>query len=265
MLDINFQGEVNGFNEDGSQSVGTMFLGNPAGFYTAFVRDGASGVITNLGALNPGQMAAAATDISEDGNTIAGYDYVGLTREAWVWTAADGIVSVNDRLSALGVTGVPSLYTAVAMSDDGSVVVGSGAPGIATGYIADLTGGDDAFVNIGGGALGIHGIPLLAGKGSLVGGTPAGLALTNARESTLTVAWVSFNPTPAAALGGTIHTLPFNSQFLFNTDATGSINLNTTWPVGLPPGVNAWFQFLIADSSSIHGIVPSNALRAITP
>ena len=79
------------------------------------------------------------------------------------------------------------------------------------------------------------------------------------------MAWVSFNPTPVTALGGTIHTLPYNNQFLFNTSAAGTITLNTTWPVGVPPGAGIWFQFLIADSTSIHGIVPSNALKATTP
>lgn len=39
----------------------------------------------------------------------------------------------------------------------------------------------------------------------------------------------------------------------------------TTWPAGIPSGTNAWFQFVVQDLSTIHGLTLSNGLRATTP
>ena len=79
------------------------------------------------------------------------------------------------------------------------------------------------------------------------------------------LAWLSFTSVPAPYFGGTVHATPFDAQFLFPADASGSFSAYTTWPDGVPPGTDAWFQFLVQDPSVIWGITLSNAVRATTP
>ncbi len=129
----------------------------------------------------------------------------------------------------------------------------------------DLVDVPTPWTDVGGETLGANGRPTLLGGGTLVGGTPASLALRNAPPGALMVAWVALAPTPAAFFGGVVHTLPFNSQFLFFADADGRFAVTTTWPAGIPTNTNAWFQFLVQDPSVIFGITLSNALRATTP
>jgi hypothetical protein len=62
-----------------------------------------------------------------------------------------------------------------------------------------------------------------------------------------------------------VHTFPFTSQVLFFADAGGRFQATTTWPLGIPPATDAWFQFLVEDPSVVFGITLSNGLRATTP
>ena len=54
--------------------------------------------------------------VSGNRKVIVGFDVQSLAREAWIWTAADGIVSMNDRLAAQGETGLPQLAVARAVT-----------------------------------------------------------------------------------------------------------------------------------------------------
>jgi len=265
VLDPNFGGEVNGLSNDGSVSVGTLYFAGDD-FFSAFMRT-ASGVIMKLGALNPGQMAGRAVDISEDGGTIAGYDYIGNSREAWVWTSDDGIVSMNDRLAALGVMDAKTMLTCEAMSDDGNVVVGTAliTQGETVGYIATFSSTEDPWTDLGGGTPGIAGLPQLTGSGSLEGGTPVGLELVNAPASTPMLAWLSFASVPQSFFGGTVFATPFDAQFLFASDAAGEFSVGTVWPTGVPAGTEAWFQFIVSDPTVLWGLTLSNALKATAP
>jgi uncharacterized membrane protein len=263
VLNEDDEGEVFGFNEDGSTSVGTYRTdGN---LYDAFVRDQVSGVMTILGTVHS-NWSAQATDISEDGNTIVGFDHNGLAREAWVWTSTDGMISLNDRLTALGVTGVGPLYVCRAISDDGTVIVGGGEDGGLFGiggFILDLS--DDPWTDLGGGTVGINGQPQLSGSGTLVGGSTATLVLTDAPASTPMLAWMSFASTPQNHFGGTVHATPFSNQFLLGSSSFGTLELSTTWPVGVPADTEVWFQFILSDPSVIPGLTLSNGLKATTP
>jgi uncharacterized membrane protein len=265
VLDPLFGGEVNGFTEDGSTSVGTLYFSG--GWYSAYLRT-SDGTITELGALNPGMMAGVANDISEDAQTIAGNDTAGLSKQAWVWRAGEGIVSLNDRLTALGEPSLPAISTCVALSDDGSVVVGSYDPpgiGFSEGYIALLDPVINPWTDLGGGTPGINGVPTLEGSGFLHPGSIAGLSLTNAPSSTLMLAWMSFSSNPVNHFGGTVHATPFNNQFILPSSPAGTLNVATTWPVGVPSGTEVWFQFILQDFSVVWDITLSNGLKATSP
>jgi len=124
---------------------------------------------------------------------------------------------------------------------------------------------DDPWEDLGGGTVGANGADTLVGTGTLVGGSPTTLDLTGAPANALTLAWLSFSSAPVSALGGTVHATPFSSQFLFNANPAGAVSLAVAWPVGIPSGTEAWFQFFAADPSVIWGITLSNALKITTP
>jgi len=124
---------------------------------------------------------------------------------------------------------------------------------------------DCTWQDLGGGTVGSHGAVSLTGNGSLVGGSVAGLDLTNAPPGVLSLAWLSFTSVPLPAFSGTVFASPFSGQFLFLTNGSGALSLGTTWPTGIPAGTEVWFQFLVSDPSVIWDITLSNAVKATTP
>ena len=268
-VDSSLVGEVHGISHDGATSVGGVkFPG--VGEQRAFIRDTATGQTQNLGNLNGGFWKGIATDLSHDGQVVVGYDTIGLGREAWVWTPADGIVGLDTILADAGLGGGFPTWVCRAVSGDGTVVVGGGeGDGSVFGFgafiaeLPDLV--DDPWTDLGGGTAGANGVPTLVGSGSLVGGTAVGLSLSGAPRDALMVAWLAFDSQPFAALGGTVHAAPFAQQFVFRADGGGNFAAGTTWPTGLPAGTEAWFQFVVEDPSVIWGLTLSNGLKATTP
>ena len=268
VLDPNFQGEVVGFTEDGSKSVGTKwFSGNN---YSAFVRDRQSGVFTNLGQLQS-TFAATASGLSEDASVIVGYDYYSLSRKAWVWTAADGIKSLKDRLTALGVAGVPAnLLVCRGVSADGTVIVGGaeaggGGPYGIAGFIAELPLKPAQWTNLVGGLAGTAGIPRLNGTGALTAGSPTSVVLTQGKPGAAAVLVVGLTAANLPFKQGVLVPQP---DYLLNVPAlspSGAVGLNFKWPAGLPAAFSFYWQMLVADSAGPAGFAISNALKSQTP
>ena len=101
--------------------------------------------------------------------------------------------------------------------------------------------------------------------GTQVGGSPVTLKLSEGRNNRLALAWLSLNSVPFNAVGGTIYAFPFNSQIFAATNDAGHIYASTTWPAGLPSGLEHTWQILIDDPASIHGLTISNAVQGVTP
>ena len=267
VLDANFEGEVHGFNEDGSISVGTLYFGI-GGYYDAFVRDAGTGVVTNLGSLHS-NWGGNATDLSEDGSVIVGYDVNGLAREAWVWTSSDGIISLNDRLAAGGLTGIDPQFVCRAVSDDGKIIVGGGYDGVGGpfgfgGFIASLE--DLPWTNLFQGLAGTGGLtPKLLGDGALTAGSPTLLAIEDARANSS--AWVVLGFTELGAPFKSGVLVPFPDLYLgpFTTSAFGTLSLATAWPAGLPSGFETWWQEWIQDPVAPKGFSASNGVKSKTP
>jgi hypothetical protein len=119
--------------------------------------------------------------------------------------------------------------------------------------------------DVGGGTEGLEGQPTLDGEGPLEAGTAAAIHLTRAPANALLLFWISFASTPLMALGGTVHTIPFDSEVIVAADGSGQFSAATTWPAGVPAGTDVWFQFLVQDGSTGPGITLSNGLLATTP
>lgn len=128
-----FEGEANDVSADGSVIVGSA-AGAPGAEigYEAFRWTAAEGM-TGLGALPVPPTTppfSQATAITPDGTTIAGYSFVAGNELPFRWTAAEGMKQVFYR-SYANVTDV---------SDDASVIVGTGINFPASFYWSDATG-----------------------------------------------------------------------------------------------------------------------------
>jgi len=265
LLDSTKLGEVSGFNSDGSLSVGQIGFG--FAFYRAFVRDRATGVITNVGSLHT-DWHSTAEDLSEDGRTVVGFDYISLSRQAWVYKSTDGMISLNDRLTALGVTGAPALLVSRAVSDDGNVVVGGADAGFVLdgrGFIVDLGAPKSPWTNLGNGLAGTNGIPSLAGSGPLTAGSATSVALTQGKPGAGAAFVVGLSAINAPFKQGVLVPQLDNLVLLPALSGTGAVALNFKWPGTLPSVFSLYWQVLVSDPVAPAGFALSNALKSTTP
>jgi len=125
--------------------------------------------------------------------------------------------------------------------------------------------GTTLLENIDDGTPGVNGNPYLEIKGSLAGGSTVAAQLCDASPNSLAVLFLSLSSIPLPFKGGLLHTIPITAQYSFSTDAGGMEYFEVTWPAGLPAGVKLWFQYGIADSTSIYGATLSNAVVGTMP
>jgi len=238
VLDPNLQGEVYGFSEDGTLSVGTLYQDTTQNYYDAFVRNNVTGAITNIGSVHV-DWASAATDLSGDATVVVGFDYISLARQAWVWTSSDGIQSLNDRLTALGVTGAPPLLVCTAVSDNGNIVVGAGqvAPGPFGfgGFIVQLSN----LVPYGAATAGCTGRPVLSGSPAPHVNTPS-FALSCTKAPPLSVGlWVITDVADDAGsdpfgIGAKLYVDLFTATLLLTVNGTSDASGLGTAPAPIP-------------------------------
>jgi hypothetical protein len=122
-------------------------------------------------------------------------------------------------------------------------------------------GDPEPWESVGHALAGTHGEPLLVGTGSLIGGAPLTLAVSQARENTLAVGVVGFSNLNLPLLGGVLVPTP---EVLLNglaTDANGNLVYGTTWPVGMPAGLDVYCQFWLLDPAGPQGFAASNGVR----
>jgi hypothetical protein len=120
--------------------------------------------------------------------------------------------------------------------------------------------------NIGGGAPGLVGIPQLVAGGAQVAGSQLSLELTNAVPSSLAILFFSGTSVPTPFIGGSLHAFPWINQIFLFTDLAGRVGGSGSWPVGVLPGQQFWFQMGIADFSVLpYGASLSNAVRSTAP
>ena len=257
-------GEVSGLSSDGSWATGIDTENGQAFRWSA-------GTGVELLGNIPGFPGATGMAISDDGATVVGFAgiaFSGLT--AIIWTESGGMQTFSAFASGLGIN-LPAGEDFQVMHDltaNGRKIVGyhsvdAGPFSTKTPVLVDL--GDDTWTDLGGGTAGLAGTPELVGTGPLTPGSSVSLDLTNAPPSALMIAWLSFAPTPAPALGGTVHALPFAQQFFFPAQPDGTFSVTTNWPAGVPSNTEVWFQFVVQDASVIWGLTLSNGLKATTP
>jgi probable HAF family extracellular repeat protein len=252
-------------SSDGSAVVGWGF--DASGFHRAF-RWTNSGGMQDLGGI-PGYDLAEALGVSGNGSVVVGYGHNSTVQgsRAFLWTPWLGMVDLQEFLSNQGVdlAGWPGLDVAMAISPDGSAIVGfTGSFSPQAWIVRDLF--PTPWTNMGHGLVGSKGIPVLAGTGSLVAGSPGALTLTSARASSLAALFVAFASTPAPFKGGLLVPVPVALTLPVVTDGAGSVALGWhAWPAGLPEGAPLYFQYAIQDAVALKGVALSNAVVVLTP
>jgi hypothetical protein len=119
--------------------------------------------------------------------------------------------------------------------------------------------------NLGGGTLGSNGTPILLGSGPLTAGSLANLTLVNAPPNAIMLFWISLSSSPINAVGGTLFPLPADIKLILAADAFGIFQVSIPWAAGAPPSTEVWWQMIVQDNSSVHGITLSNGLKSTTP
>jgi len=117
----------------------------------------------------------------------------------------------------------------------------------------------------GGGLPGEAGIPRLLGSGELVPGTPGQIQLVDARPSSNCAIYFSLLEVGVPVKGGTLSAYPPMLVASLVTGPNGAVLLPwAAWPAALPPGVELFFQFLVADPAAVQGVSISNLLMGVT-
>lgn len=252
-------GEVYGLNNDGSTILGAW---NGDAF-----RD-EDGVVTIMGSLNGGNWTGIPTDISEDGNTIVGFDTLGLGREAWMWTPADGIVALDTIIARAGFPNANETWVCRAMSDDGNVIVGgaqqTGGPWGFGAFIFERNS-LEVWADLGNALAGTHGDLVLEGFGSLTAGSSASLTLTNGIASGTAYLVVGLSQLDAAFKGGVLVPALDIVNGPLPLNAAGALSISTHWPAGIPSGFSTYFQYWAPDGAAPVGFAASNAVSGTTP
>jgi len=142
----------------------------------------------------------------------------------------------------------------------------AGNTGVSGSTVLTIGPGGTPWTNIGFALAGVTGEPGLVGTGALTVGSPGSLELCNAAPNALAMLFASLSSTPTAFKGGTLAAFPFVTLYVFGTNQAGELDL--AWPFfppGLPPGIDLYVQYGIADAAGPSGASLSNAVHATIP
>ena len=141
------------------------------------------------------------------------------------------------------------------------------ANGMKDAVVLRLQVADDPWVDLGFALAGTYGDPVLEGDGTLGPLSPVNVSLSNALENSPAWMVVGFSQLSAPFLGGTLVPNPLPPGFVvpLSTGPTGSAVLSDTWPTGVVPGLNIYFQHWIQDPAGPSGFSSSNAVQGTTP
>jgi hypothetical protein len=143
---------------------------------------------------------------------------------------------------------------------------GGGAGGIGA-YFDDITVtfADDAFVDVGQGLAGAHGVPALAAHSTLLPGSLLTIALDGALEHAPATLVAGFSVLGAPFKGGVMVPQPTLLVSLPSTGPDGALALSAAWPAGVPPGFTLAMQWWIVDPAGPIGLAASNGSVGTTP
>lgn len=124
---------------------------------------------------------------------------------------------------------------------------------------------DVRWGTLGGGTSASAGPVMLEGSGALTAGAPTLMTVSGTPAGAAILGWIALTPSNFLAVGGTVHAYPYIVQIAAFADAGGEFSGVATMPPGVPADTNIWFQFVVQDTSSPHGLLLTNGVLATTP
>jgi hypothetical protein len=106
--------------------------------------------------------------------------------------------------------------------------------------------------------------PSLTLTGTQVAGQNVTLQLTDAKREAFALLWVSLTPTFVNAAGGTLYAFPADVSLIFNTGEASGLWAQLPWG-GAPVGTEHYWQCIVQDPGSIHGLTLSNGVHGVQP
>ena len=207
-------------------------------------------------------------------NVLLGIFQPPARTRAVVYQASRALATVNDNTTLLAfhynglewsVDDVPIPQAAVfghhLVATPGDALLADKLGGIRTSWMRGTT----AFSNVGGALDGASGPPLLEGACDQVPGEPVTYTLSGAQPGAPAVLVVGFGRLDLPFLGGVLVPSPDISVPTAFTDASGVLQVGTTWPTGPSAGATFFYQYWIVDAGGPQGLAASNALAGVAP
>jgi len=253
---------------------------NPANLYTAqqsgkliemtnsvFYNNIASGAYTEADAR--GVFGAANNNVKEP----SGSPIVSITRGAPVVKGGKAIVPVtqldpraaNDAVTSSSAAPVDGFFNSVsyrgAFSPENSWLCGWTAS-----EAFGMTPPSNAWCDLGKGCAGEGGKqPLLSGTGNLTGGSQFSIKTSHAKPNAMAAIMLGASRADIPLFGCTLVPLPAPIDFSFPLNASGEFSLVSTWPNGVVPGTELFWQTWVVDPTGAFGMSSSNALSSKSP
>lgn len=123
----------------------------------------------------------------------------------------------------------------------------------------------EVWADLGGAKAGSTGTPQLSGEGPMTGGDLVQLAVTGALPNTTSWLVMGITQLGAPFKGGTLVPNPDWIFAGFPINGLGQFNALFLWPVGIPGGIDSFYQFWITDGGVSNNLSATNGLRATTP
>jgi hypothetical protein len=123
----------------------------------------------------------------------------------------------------------------------------------------------ERWTDVGRSTTGANGYPVLAGSGTLVGGSPTTLTLSNAAPNSGAVLLYGVGRIDLPFAGGiVVPNILLGGTVVLGT-GSGTLPINFTWPNGVAPGTDFYVQIAVVDVGAPQFFAFTNALLALTP
>lgn len=112
---------------------------------------------------------------------------------------------------------------------------------------------------------GTYGPPVLQPSGTANPGTPISIAATNAVENAPAILVIGLTAANSPLAGGILGPSLDVTVLGLVSDPSGELDVNFTWPAGLPIGLEVYFQYWIQDAVGVAGLASTTTWRLVLP
>jgi hypothetical protein len=123
----------------------------------------------------------------------------------------------------------------------------------------------EVWLDLGGAKTGTNGLPSLVGEGPMTGGDLVSLEISDGLAFANAHLVMGLTNLSAPFKGGTLVPNPDWIITPFPLDGSGGFLGLFPWPLGLPAGIDSFYQFWISDPGATVNLSATNGLQATTP